>query len=104
MGAISHCLKNNGYFEVHKSTKGACVIEYMTNIQRHILPEYRGKRLILIADNHSSHKGPSKIQVMNQFCEVHFIPVYSCELNGPIETAWSVIKKRAIPMFTQLQI
>ena len=41
---------------------------------------------------------------MNQFCEVHFIPVYSCELNGPIESAWSVIKKRTIPKFTKLQL
>ena len=96
MGAISHCLKNNGYFEVHKSTKGTCVIEFMTNIQRHILPEYRGRQLILVADNHSAHKGPTKIEVMNQFCEVHFIPPYSCELNGPIETAWSVIKSRTV--------
>ena len=104
MGAISHCLKNNGHFEVHKSTKGACVIEFMKNIQKHILPAYRDKRLILVADNHSSHKGPTKIEVMNQFCEVHFIPVYSCELNGPIESAWSVIKSRTIPKFTKLQL
>ena len=33
MGAISNCLKNNGYFEIHKSTKGSCVINFMTNIQ-----------------------------------------------------------------------
>ena len=58
----------------------------------------------MVADNHSSHKGPTKLEVMNQFCDVHFIPVYSCELNGPIETAWSVIKRRVIPKFTQLQL
>ena len=97
-------MERNGYFEVHKSTKGTCVIEFMTNIQNHIRPEYRGKRLILVADNHSSHKGPSKIEVINQFCEVHFTPIYSCELNGPIETAWSVIKSKAIPKFTKLQL
>ena len=89
---------------MHKSTKGTCVVEFMTNIQCHILPEYKDKRIIMVADNHSSHKGPSKIEIMNQFCEVHFTPVYSCELNGPIETAWSVIKSRTIPKFTKLQL
>ena len=28
----------------------------------------------------------------------------SCQLNGPIETAWSVIKRRVIPKFTQIQL
>lgn len=32
MGALSKCLKNNSYFEIHKSTKGSCVINFMTNI------------------------------------------------------------------------
>ena len=68
------------------------------------MPEYRNKRLILVIDNHGAHKGQSKMDICNQFCEVHFIPPYSCELNGPIETAWSVIKRRVIPKFTMLQL
>ena len=28
----------------------------------------------------------------------------SCELNGPIESAWSVIKRRVLPLFTKLQL
>ena len=76
----------------------------MKNIQPQILPEYSRKRLILVIDNHNAHKGPSKEEVLGQFCETHFIPTYSCELNGPIETAWSIIKKRVIPKFTQLQL
>ena len=76
----------------------------MTNIQSHILPEYRDKPLKLVIDNHSAHKGPTKIAKLEEFCEVHFIPTYSCQLNGPIETAWSVIKKRVIPKFTMLQL
>jgi hypothetical protein len=32
LGAVSKCLKNKGYFEVHRSTKGACVINFMQNI------------------------------------------------------------------------
>ena len=103
-GAISHCLQNKGYFEVHHSTNGDSVINFMTNIQAHILPEYRHKRLILCIDNHSAHKGPTKIEVMEQFCEPHFIPVYSCELNGPIETAWAVIKRRVVPKIMELQL
>ena len=44
------------------------------------------------------------MELLEQFCEAHFIPPYSCQLNGPIETAWSVIKARVIPRFTQLQL
>ena len=103
-GAISNCLEGNGYFEVHRTTNSLNFIEFMTNIQSEIKPAYRNKRLILVADNHGAHKGPSKMAVLEQFCEVHFIPTYSCELNGPIETCWSVIKKRVIPKFTKLQL
>lgn len=103
-GAISHCLKNEAYFEVHKSTKGTCFMSFMKNLQNHILPEYKDKRLIMCIDNHSAHKGPAKIEKLEEFCEVHFIPPYSCELNEPIETAWSVIKARVIPKITQLQL
>ena len=41
---------------------------------------------------------------MEQFCEPHFIPPYSSELNGPIETCWSVVKKRVFYKFTKLQL
>ena len=40
-GAVSHCLKNKAYFEVHKTTKGVCFVEFMKNIQNHIEPEFR---------------------------------------------------------------
>ena len=74
----------------------------MDNIQSQIKPQYRDKRLILVIDNHRAHKGDLKLEKMNQFCEVHWIPPYSCELNGPIETTWSVIKQRVVPKFTKL--
>ena len=79
-------------------------MSYMKDIQSQILPEYRDKPLKLVIDNHSAHKGPFYIAKLEEFCEVHFIPTYSCQLNGPIETAWSVIKKRVIPKFTMLQL
>ncbi len=77
-------------------------MDFMKNIQAQIKSQFRNKRLILVADNHGAHKGDSKLAILEQFCEVHWIPTYSCELNGPIETAWSVIKQRVIPKFTKL--
>ena len=103
-GAISPCIKGNAYFEVHNSTKGTCFMHFMTNLQKEILPGYKNKKLILVADNHGAHKGPAKMELLEKFCEVHFIPTYSCELNGPIETAWSIIKRRVVPKFTKLQL
>ena len=42
--------------------------------------------------------------VMERYFEVIFIPAYSCELNQPIETAWSVLKGRVKKKFTELLI
>ena len=103
-GAVSPCLKGNAYFEIHKSTKGEFYMSYMKNLKEQILPEYKHKRLILVIDNHTAHGGPAKLEITNQFCEVHRIPVYSCKLNEPIEAAWGYIKRRVIPKFTELQL
>ena len=101
-GSISNCLEGNGYFEVYNSTKGVHFIKYMENIVSQIKPRYRNKRLILVADNHPAHKGKEKLETCEKFCEVHFMPPYSCELNSPIESCWSVIKARVIPKFTKI--
>ena len=45
------------------STKGIYFIEFMKNIQRQILPEYKNKKLILVIDNHSAHKGENKLDI-----------------------------------------
>ena len=103
-GAISPCLKGNGYFEIHKSTNSEDHMTFMRNIQDRIRASYRQKRLALIFDNHKAHFGEKKREIYAQFAEEHPIPVYSCELNGPIETAWSVIKARVVPKITQLQL
>ena len=42
--------------------------------------------------------------IMDRFCVPLFIPTYSCELNGPIETVWSILKRRVLPRFTKLLI
>ena len=75
-------------------------MNFMKNIQAKIKPAYRQKKLIMVLDNHGAHTGKEKVELMSEFCEVHFIPSYSCELNGPIETTWSVIKSRVIPKIT----
>ena len=59
---------------------------------------------MLVLDNHRSHKGSSQLELLNQFCEPHFIPPYSCELNGPIERCWAVVKRRVLNKFTKLQL
>ena len=41
---------------------------------------------------------------MLKYFKVAYIPAYSCELNQPIETAWSVIKRRVRTRFTELLI
>ena len=41
---------------------------------------------------------------MDKYFEVVFIPAYSCELNQPIETTWSVLKRRVNTKFTELLI
>ena len=41
---------------------------------------------------------------MEKYFEVLFIPAYSCELNQPIETAWSILKRRVKTKFTELLI
>ena len=74
----------------------------MRNIRAKILPELLNKRLILVLDNHRGHKGSDQVELMEQFCEPHFIPPYSSELNGPIESCWSVLKKRVFYKFTKL--
>ena len=51
-------------------------MDFMKNIQDQIVPEYKNKRLILVIDNHSAHRGEAKMNICNQFCEVHFIPTY----------------------------
>ena len=53
-------------------------------------------------DNLSAHKGPDRREIMNKFCKSEFIPTYSCELNGPIETLWAILKRRVLPRFTKL--
>ena len=58
----------------------------------------------MVIDNHNAHRGPSKEEILDQFCETHFIPTYSCELNGPIETVWSILKRRVLPRFTKLLV
>jgi transposase len=41
---------------------------------------------------------------MRVFSSPEYIPTYSCQLNGPIETCWAILKKRVEARFTKLLI
>ena len=104
MGCISNALRNQGYFEVVDTTNGTNFISYLQNLKNEVKPECKDKRLVLVMDNHSAHKGVRQIEIMNSFCSPEFIPPYSCELNMPIERFWSCIKSRVLKKFTALQL
>ena len=56
-GAISDCLRDSAYFEVHDSTNGVDFLAFMGNMRAQIRPELFDKRLVLVLDNHRGHKG-----------------------------------------------
>ena len=65
----------------------------------------RGKeKPILILDNLSAHIGPDKRKIMRVFSSPEYIPTYSCQLNGPIETCWAILKRRVLTRWTKLLI
>ncbi len=64
----------------------------------------RSKRPVLVLDNLRAHKGEDRMRIMNRFAQVRFIPAYSCQLQGPIEAVWSVVKRRVRPKFAELQL
>lgn len=41
---------------------------------------------------------------MGQFFKYEYNVVYSSELNGPIETVWSVLKRRCLSKFTKIML
>ena len=63
-----------------------------------------GLKPVLVLDNLNAHKGADRKAIMDRFCIPMFIPTYSCELNGPIETVWSILKRRVLPRFTKLLV
>ena len=102
-GAIGDCLQDHAYFEIHDSTNMYDTTEYMKNLKKQLKPQKKGVRPVLVLDNHSAHKG-DRIELMEQFCKVEFIPTYSSQLNSPIEFTWSVLKRRCLPLFTKLSL
>lgn len=44
------------------------------------------------------------MELMRRYFEVLFTPSYSCELNQPIETVWSILKGGVKKKFTELLI
>ncbi len=44
------------------------------------------------------------MELMEKYFEVEYTPVYSSELNGPIESVWSVLKRMCLAKFTKLML
>ena len=101
-GAVSECIKNGGYFELHQSSNKEDFCAFMERLEKKIIKVPGGQKPICVLDNLSAHKGQDRRDIMNRFCKPEFIPTYSCELNGPIETLWSVLKRRVLPRWTKL--
>ena len=103
-GAVSTCLRyRNSYFEIGKSTNKIEFSSFIENLAKQVKAEHREPKPLLVLDNHAAHKG-NRVDLMKQYFTVQFIPAYSCELNQPIETAWSVLKRRVKIKFTKLLI
>jgi transposase len=103
-GTISDCLKNKGYFELHKSSNKLDFISYMKNLEKQIVRKPGNEKPVLVLDNLAAHRSKEARVLMDNFCKVEFIPTYSCELNGPIETVWAILKRRVLPHWTKLLI
>ena len=103
-GSVSDCIEGGGYFETHESSNKLDFCGYMERLEKHIIKKEGDPKPICILDNLSAHKGPDRRAIMNRFCKAEFIPTYSCELNGPIETLWAVLKRRVLPRWTKLII
>ena len=103
-GSVSECIKGGGYFEIHNSSNRQDFCGYMHRLRKKIIKVPSGLKPVCVLDNLSAHKGPDRREVMNKFCKTEFTPTYSCELNGPIETCWAILKRRVLPRFTELII
>ena len=101
-GAVSECIKGGGYFEIHDSSNKEDFCGYMKRLGKKLISLPGSLKPICVLDNLSAHKGPDRRAIMNKFCKAEFIPTYSCELNGPIETLWAILKRRVLPRFTKL--
>ena len=103
-GTVSNCLKNKGYFELHKSSNKIDFISYMKNLEKQIVRQPGDLMPVLVLDNLAAHRSQEARDILTKFCQIEFIPTYSCELNGPIETVWSILKRRVLPRWTKLLI
>ena len=101
-GTVGNCIMNNGYFEIHRSTNMIDFKKYLKNLRTRILPQE--SLPLFIYDNHKAHIGDDRLKILNTFCKPMRSIAYSCFLNQPIEAYWSVLKSRALPLFTQLSI
>ena len=104
-GAVGSCIltRQNFYWEFHEATNSAAFMQFVLNLADLLVPLPPGVRPILLLDNHFAGKG-ERLTLMEPHFEVKFLPIYSSELNGPIETLWSGLKRKSISKITKLLI
>ena len=103
-GAVGDCILGNGYFELHDSSNKIDFMAYMKRLGTQVIRKRGKEKPILILDNLAAHIGPEKRKIMRVFSSPEYIPTYSCQLNGPIETCWAILKRRVLSRFTKLLI
>ena len=104
-GAVGECIQDKCfYYEIHDSTNMDDFKQFIQNLAAHLVPQLGGVKPVLVLDNHSAHRGADRRELMEQFFKVEYTPVYSCELNGPIESVWSVLKRKCLSKFTKLML
>ena len=104
-GAVGECIRGNCFYsEVHDSTNAADFTGFIRNLATQLVPAPNGVKPVIVLDNHSAHKGPDRVELMEQFFRIEYIPVYSSPLNGPIESVWSVLKPKCLSKFTKIML
>ena len=103
-GTVGESIKDNGYFEIHKSSNKVDFMGYMARLRTQMTTKPGEEKPVLVLDNLGAHCGEPKRKLMRTFCKPEYTPTYSCELNGPIETCWAILKKRVLTRWTKLLI
>ena len=101
---VGESIKDNGYFEIHKSSNKVDFMGYMARLRTQMTTKPGEEKPVLVLDNLGAHCGEPKRKLMRTFCKPEYTPTYSCELNGPIETCWAILKKRVLTRWTKLLI
>ena len=53
----------------------------MRNLATKVKPQPEGRLPVLVLDNHPSHKGADRLEIIRTFAKPEYIPAYSCEVS-----------------------